>query len=232
MKTTSIFKYAFTIIGLGLLYGAYILFSDTQVFLKTAVSTNGTVVDLIRSESSDSVTYSPIVNFHDKNGQLTEITSSSSSNPPSYFKGEIVEVLYQESFPEDAKINDFFALWGGATILGAIGAVFFLIGFSIIMYASMKGKKIKYLKTHGVSIKATIQGVEYNSSLVVNGRSPYKILAQWKNPTTNDLHIFSSENIWFDPSDHINNKELTVLMARNNPKKYHVDTSFLPKIAS
>ncbi len=232
MKTISILKYVFSIIGLGLLYGAYILFSDTQTFLKTAVSTNGTVVELVRSRSNDSITYSPIVNFHDKSGQLTEIISSSSSNPPGYFKGEVVEVLYQESFPKDAKINGFFALWGGAIILGAIGAVFFLIGFSIIMYARLKGKKIKYLKEHGVSVKATIQGVEYNSSLVVNGRSPYQILAQWKNPTTSDLHIFSSENIWFDPTDHINNKELTVLMEKNNPKKYYVDTSFLPKIAS
>jgi hypothetical protein len=116
--------------------------------------------------------------------------------------------------------------------LGGIGAVFFLVGFSIILFGSIKGKKIEYLRKNGIPIKAKVQSVKTNDSFEVNGRNPYQIYAQWKNPATSELHIFSSENIWFDPTDHIKNDEITVLIEKDNPNKYYVDISFLPKVAS
>jgi len=58
--------------------------------------TEGTVTELIRVESSDSITYKPVIEFNNQNGSLIEFTSSSSSNPPSYSRGETVEVLYEE----------------------------------------------------------------------------------------------------------------------------------------
>lgn len=129
-----------------MLIGAFFLFTNTQDFLKNALTADGTVVELIRSRSSDSNTYRPVVKFETKDGSIIEFTSSSGSNPPSYSEGEIVEVLYQGWSPEQAKINGFFSLWGVPTILGGIGAVFFIVGFSIILLGSLKGKKIEYLK--------------------------------------------------------------------------------------
>lgn len=232
MRTISIVKYTFTVVGLGMLVGAFFLFTNTQAFLKSALTADGTVVELVRSRSSDSDTYRPVVKFLTQDGSTIEFTSSSGSNPPSYSRGEIVEILYQETFPERAKVNGFFSLWGAPTILGGLGSVFFLVGFSIILLGSLKGKKIEYLRKNGIPIKAKFQNVEINGSLEVNGRNPYKICAQWKTPTTSEIHLFSSENIWFDPTEHINTDEITVLIERDNPKKYHVDISFLPKIAS
>ncbi len=231
MRTISIVKYAFAMVGLGMLIGAFFLYENTQNFLENALTAEGTVIELVRSKSSDSTTYRPVVEFETQGGSRVEFTSSSGSNPPSYSEGEIVEVLYQESAPEQAKINSFFSLWGASTILGGMGSVFFLAGLSIILYGSIKGKKIEYLRKNGIPIKAKFQSVEINSSLKVNGRNPYQICVQWKNPTTSELHVFNSENIWFDPTDHINNDEITVLIEKDNPKKYYVDISFLPKIA-
>lgn len=232
MKTISVIKYTFTVLGLGMLFGAFTFYTNTQDFLKNALTTSGTVVELVSSRSSDSTTYRPVVEFKTQDGKLVEFTSSSGSNPPSFSEGEIVEVLYQESSPERAKINSFFSLWGGSTILGGLGAVFFIVGFSIILFGSLKSKRIKYLKENGTPIKAKFQSVEINGSLKVNGRNPYQIYVQWKNPATSELHIFKSENIWFDPTDHINTDEITVLIEKNNPKKHYVDISFLPKVAS
>lgn len=232
MKAVSILKYVFTAIGLGLLVGTFFSYKSTQDFLGSALATEGTVIELVRSRSSDSVTYKPVVRFMTRDGSLIEFMSSSGSNPPSYYEGERVEVLYQEFSPQQAKINGFFSLWGLSLILGILGAVFALVGLSIILFGKLKGRKIKYLKENGISVNARFTGVEINSSLEVNGRNPYRISAQWKNPATSELHIFNSENIWFDPSDHIDRDELTVLIEKDNPKKYHVDTSFLPKVAS
>ncbi len=232
MRTISIVKYVFTLVGLGMLIGAFTLYNNTQGFIQNSLVTDGRVVALASSRTSDSTIYRPVVEFNTREGSVVEFTSSSGSNPPSYSEGEIVEVLYQEATPEQAKINAFFSLWGGATILASLGAVFFLVGFSIVLFGSLKGKKLKYLKHNGTVIKAKLQSVEVNHSLNVNGRNPYQIFVQWKNPATNELHLFNSENIWFDPTDHIIADELTVLIDQENPKKYHVDVSFLPDIAA
>jgi hypothetical protein len=42
--------------------------------------------------------------------------------------------------------------------------------------------------------------------------------------------VFTSENVWFDPSAHLGN-ELTVFIERDNPKRYYVDLTMLPRLA-
>lgn len=230
MKIVSIIKYLITVVGLGMLFGAFSLYTNTQDFISGAVAANGKVIELVRS--SDSTTYKPVVQFKTKNGKIVQFTSSSGSNPPSYSQGDVVEVLYEESSPNQAKIKGLFSLWGWAIILGVLGTVFSLIGLSIIAFGYLKNKKINYLKRNGTPIIANFQSVEVNGSLEVNGRNPYQICVQWKNPATSELHIFNSENIWFDPTDHINQEEIIVLIEKDNPGKYYVDISFLPKFAS
>ena len=227
-----IVKYILTLLGLAMLVGAYFLYSGTQRFLETAVSTQGTVIDLRRSRSSDSDTYAPVVEFNTSDGALIEFTSSTSSNPPSYTKGETVEVLYQEASPYNAKIKSFFSLWGAAAIVGGLGSIFFLIGFSIIFFGVKRSKMVEHLKKSGTRVNAEFQSVQLNTSLSVNGRHPYQILAQWQNPTTSEIHLFNSDNLWFDPTDHIKTDVIEVLIDTQNPKEYYVDTSFLPKLAS
>lgn len=231
MKTVSIIKYTFAVVGIGMLLGAFFLYKNTQAFLQSAVTTNGTVTEVVRSRSNNSTTYRPVVKFKTESGQLIEFTSSTGSSPASYARGEVVEVLYEADAPSKAKINGFFALWALPTILGSMGAVFSLITLSILFMGKKNAQKIEYLKRNGTSIKAKFQRVEVNGSVKVNRKSPYQISAQWINPNTSELHIFHSENIWFDPTDHIKNEEIMVLIDRNNPKKYYVDISFLPKVA-
>lgn len=231
MGALSKIKYVFTVLGILMLVGAFSLYNNTQKFLDGAITAEGTVIELLKSRSSDSTTYTPLVQFTTKNNEVVDFTSLVSSNPPSYKTGESVEVLYQEASPDDAKIKSYFSLWGGATIVGALGVVFFLVGSSIFLFGKRKQQKIQFLQQSGIPIKSKFKSVEINRSFESNGRSPYQIYAQWLNPATSELHVFKSENIWFNPSDHIRTDEITVLIENNNPKKYHMDISFLPKLA-
>lgn len=231
MKSMAIVKYLFATVGLGLLVGAYLTYTNTQDFLQNASSASGTVTELVRSVSDDSTTYRPVVEFTTANGDKIEFTSSSGSNPPSYSRGEIVDVFYDQSKPEQAKINGFFSLWGMSLILGGIGTVFSIFGISIIVADHLKSKKIDYLLTNGVPIRANFNKVEINNSVKANGRRPYRIFAQWLDPNTGMMQIFHSDNIWFDPTDHIPSDQITVLIENNNPKNYHIDLSFLPKVS-
>ena len=192
----------------------------------------GTVVELVRSQSSDSTTYRPVVRYSTQSGEQVEFTSSAGSNPPSYSKGEQVEVLYQPLQPAQARINGFFPLWGGPMVIAGLGGVFFLVGAGIVLVTLMKSRSDEYLKKHGTAVETKFQSVEINTGLKVNGRSPFRVITQWQNPATAELHLFTSNNLWFDPTDHIGGRKIMVLIERNNPRKYYMDLSFLPKLAS
>jgi Protein of unknown function (DUF3592) len=233
MKTIAVIKYLFSGIGLAMLAAALFWYQSVKAFVAGASVAQGTVVELVRSQSgSDSPTYRPVVRFNASDGQAIEFTSKMGSNPPSYRKGEKVEVFYKPADPQNAMINGFFSLWGGPVIVGGLGAVFFLVGGGIWLFARLKGQRDEYLMTHGTPIQTKFQSVELNNSLTVNGANPFRVVTQWQDPATSELHVFKSNNLWFDPSDYIKQRQITVFIEANNPKKYFVDLSFLPKLAS
>lgn len=244
MKAVTIVIYVFSIVGIGLLAGACLMAVNARNLLADASFAEGEVVDLRqsrsvsgmrgvsqrRSESSDSISYHPVISFRAADGSMITFSSPIGSNPPGYYIGETVEVLYHSSNPQKARINSFVSLWAGPLLLGGLGLVFFIIGFSIILVTRLKAKNIKSLKDKGVPVQTKFESVGLNESVSVNGRSPYVIFTQWINPATSRIHIFKSENIWFDPSGHIPEKDITVLIEQGNPEKYYVDTSFLPRL--
>jgi hypothetical protein len=238
MKTIAIIKYVFSAIGIAMLAGALFWVQNIRSFLAQASTAQGTVIELVHSRSSSSSssnssgTWAPVVRFVTANGEKIEFTSGTSSNPPGYSQGESVEVLYDAGKPRDARINGFGSLWLGPMIFGGLGSIFFLIGGGIILFSVLHGRKEEYLKQNGTRILTTFQSVELNTSLAVNGRHPFRVFTQWTNPTTSEIHVFASDNLWFDPSPHINNRAITVFIEPGNPKKYYVDLSFLPKLAA
>ena len=234
MKRTSVSHYVFAAMGFCMLLGALYFYQNTQDFLKNAVTTNGTVIENERSTHrrkgrSEAVTYHPVIAFKTDNGSALEFTSSAGTNKKTYAKGDVVEVLYLKSSPQEAKMNSFFSLWGVSVILGALGAVFLIVGYSIIFFAGQRRKKIAYLKQNGVAVTALVKEVAVNTKLKVNGKRPYQIIAQWNNPRTSTPLTLKSENIWFDPAPHIKDDKISVLIDRENPKTYYVDISFLPE---
>lgn len=232
MKALNVLKYIFTICGLGMFLGSFFMYLSINKFLKTAIMAQGTVVELQSVRSAKSTTYKPLVTFNDKNGAKIEFTSGDSSNPPSYDVGEKIEVLYNPKKPQDAKIKSFSSLWMGVLIICIAGAVFFAVGFSFFISEKKKRALIGFLKQNGTKIETDFQSVNLNTSVKLNGRNPFQILSQWQNPATSKIHVFASDDIWFDPTNFIKTNIITVIIDKNNPKKYQVDLSFLPESES
>jgi len=231
VKIISIIKYAFSFIGICLLAGAFFIYQNTSDFISHALTADGTVIEYDKYKSDGTTMYSPVVRFTTAEGIAIEFRSSVGTSSPPYSIGDTVGVLYLPANPEKANINSISGLWTGAIILSILGSIFFLIGFVIIFIGFFKQNKAKRLKEQGQKIKAKFQSVERNLALSVNGKNPYQILSQWQNPKTKKLHIFKSDDIWFDPSDFITENEITVFIERDNPNKYHVDISFLPEVS-
>ncbi|WP_085901275.1 DUF3592 domain-containing protein [Kiloniella majae] len=235
MKTIKILKYIFMSVGLITLSVMGIWSYTTHNFVDNAHSAQGTVIDLIQSRSSsssstsNSYVYRPEVIFQTATGEEVTFQSSTGSNPPAYNRGEKVSVLYNPENPQDAKIDGTLSLWLGPLILGVIGFIFSAFGIGLSVYFYKKEKLKNYLLRHGSHVTARIDSITENTSVRVNGRYPFQITAQWQDPVSGTLHLFKSDNIWFNPTDHIQRDTVTVLVDQSDPEKYFVDLSFLPK---
>ncbi|WP_297474794.1 DUF3592 domain-containing protein [uncultured Photobacterium sp.] len=223
-------KILFSIIGICFLIGSVFSSIITFDFIKATVIGSGEVIGLAESRSDNSSSYAPVVYFSDSNDIGYEFTSSVSSNPPSYQVGEFVEVMYLESNPNEAKINEFFSLWGLPLILAFFGMVFSSIGFGMLVFDLLKNRKGNYLVENGLKVEAKFSSVEINYSLQVNGRNPYRIVAEWLDPESNHIYIYKSKNLWFDPTDYIRNEYISVYVDKAKPKKHYLDVSFLPTV--
>lgn len=230
-KPVKLVATVFLIVGLGLLVGGAYALSSTHEFIQKSETANGTVVDLERSRSRRSTTYHPVVRFTARDGKEYEVRSSAGSNPPGYRIGEGVRVFYDPDDPDHARIDSFFSLWGIPTMLGGMGLVFALAGGGMIYLPRRAAERRRFLLLHGSPVQTQFQTVERNTSIKVNGRSPWRIVSQWQNPATGRIHLFHSENLWFDPSSYVQAKEITVYLDRQNAKRYAMDTRFLPKMA-
>ncbi|WP_199325799.1 DUF3592 domain-containing protein [Nodosilinea sp. FACHB-141] len=214
-----------------MLAATFFTYTNTNTFLKDAIKTEGTVIELIRSQSDDSVTYQPVVVFVSQEGEEIEFTSPSGSNPPSYSKGQAVEIFYLPNNPQKAEINEFFSLWGLPTILGALGSIFSTVGTGLLVVPMIKEREEKYLRQQGTPIEAKFKSIDVDTTVSVNGNHPFRIMTQWQNPSTTEIHVFKSSCLWYDPSEFMTGDSITVFIERENPKKYFVDLSFLPKLA-
>jgi hypothetical protein len=230
MKKLWFVKLIFLFIGTGLLVGAYFLYQSTASFIEGAEEAPGTVINLSRS-GSDEPTYYPEVEFKTREGQEVVFFSSTGSNPASYSVGEKVVVLYEPENPTNAEIKSFFSLWAGALIVGGIGVVFFLVGGIMVLVTVASARKKEYLLESGSTVETTFHNVSLNTRVSVNGRHPFRIYSQWQNPDTGKVHVFESEDIWFDPSEYIPEQPIVVYLERHKPSRYYMDISFLPELA-
>lgn len=230
MKTMRIISWVFTLVGVLLLLGAALLWNSTHRFMASASRLQGTVVELIEKRDSDGATYSPVVRFIAPDGREVTYTESFSGNPAPYDVGENVEVLYSRENPDEPRIKGFMSLWLVPAILGGLGSIFTLIGGGVLFARHTGQRKKNYLMAYGTAIQTDFQGVERNTSFEVNGRHPWRIASQFLDPATNKLRVFHSENLWFDPSRFVTAKQVTVLLDPKNPKRYHMDVSFLPAL--
>ncbi|MET3371069.1 hypothetical protein ABIC89_000102 [Variovorax boronicumulans] len=144
MNPTRLITRIFTLVGALMLLGAWLLYQNTTKFIASAGKAQGEVIALQSAGSSsrsNSPTWRPLVRFTLPSGAIVEFSPSSSSNPPAYDKGEVVGVFFNPANPQDARLDGFFDLWGGAAIVGGLGAIFLAMG--VAMHFLLAGAPVK-----------------------------------------------------------------------------------------
>lgn len=126
-----IFEWLFYPIGLGCIVYSVMVYINTRKFLSDCIRADGKVIDLVRSTDQGTgvnrfVSYAPVFEFTDRNGQSHKVTSDESSSLASFSIGQQVVVLYEPDKPMQARINTFMQIWGGSIIFGIVGTSFIL----------------------------------------------------------------------------------------------------------
>ena len=231
MKAKNTILTLFLIIGLLFLGGAVWSLSSSLDLTKNGVAATGTIIDLDVDVSEDnSKTYFPIIEFTTQDNQQVEFRSSMGSSRYRGSIGQHIEVLYDPINPRSAVIDSTFGVYGTSIITGIFGVVFTLIGGIPTLIGRLKKRNGARLMREGLPIQVKITEVAENTMIQVNRRSPFQVIADVHDKDTNSIKRYKSENIYFDPSPYIDREMVTVYVDKQNPNKYHMDVSFLPKI--
>lgn len=137
MKMPTFFK-AFIAIGLGLLLAAAYFKERADDLVDVAHEAPGVVVAVERRGNG---TFSPVVEWTDHTGTKRKLYSAVSTQPPRFFEGEQVSVLYDPAdpkYPVNARIKSTLELWGAAIFFFVFGC-FWLFVTIVSWYVWSKG---------------------------------------------------------------------------------------------
>lgn len=218
----------FAIIGTGLLVGdAYTLRSQWS-FVEHSQKAQGMVTQMVRKVSNrknTSDTFAPQVRFVLPDGSVHEFTSEVSSAWKMYSVGQPVKVLYDPAKPDVAEIDGFLAIWTVPLILGILGVTFSGIGYISLAWIIRRKRFCAYLLQNGIKIPATGGRVERDCSMRINKQCAWRIVCEAD--YNGERRMFKSDRIWSNPTEKIRDKQVTIAIDPNDPKKYCVDLSVL-----
>ena len=141
----------FSMIGVSFLAWGLIEYQRTLEFLDSAVTVQGEVTEVRKINKADGPTYRPVIRYTDHTGMQREFEPNYSTNPPAYFKGEKLELLYDPrdpKYPLHVRTNDRLGLWFKAAGLSIFGALFLVVVW-VVNYLYSKGGQITFGKQSG-----------------------------------------------------------------------------------
>lgn len=227
MKKTKAALWMFVIVGVLLLVSAVFVYSQRVTELSTMIPADGTVVVL--SERGCLT-----VQFKTFENRSVRFGGNVCQRPPAYDLGQGVPVLYSPQNPNKAYIDDFTHKWFLSTAIGGLALGFLGIGGVFVWTVTLNGwraeRRINRLKVTGRQLNALLMGAERDESINLNGQNPWRIVAQWLDPNTNQVRLFYSKHFWFDPSPYLKGKHIQVWIDPQRPQHYCIDTDILPKL--
>lgn len=211
--------------GLALLGGAGWVEKSARAFDATALSASGTVIDMDTRSSDDGYVYAPVVEWRDTAGTRHRFVGEVASSPPAYDRGETVAIRFPPGLPGKARIADFSNRYLMTLVLGGLGAVFALVGGAIAFFYWRRRRTVAHLKQRGIPVEAKFVETRVDTSITVDGRHPFRVVAQAVHPSTGKVGRFESDPVWVDPTDALAGGTVRVLLDPQDAGSHFVDLS-------
>ena len=121
----------------------------------------------------------------------------------------------------------------GRLIPVLISLAFVAAGIAIMVAERRAAKKEADLRQNGRLIQADFQEVEFHTTKSNDDDSStkwFQLVAQWHDSASNQIFIFRSRNLRFNPTDYVQIQTVPVYVDPADPTRYHMDLSFLPQV--
>lgn len=215
----------FLVVGLVLMGGGIWAWSAHNRISSDGLRTQATVIDLEyrRDASQDGGGWAAVFEYQDRDGKTHIHRPNSTSNPPAYSHGETVDIFYLPDAPEQAMVDDFMGRWLLTTILSGMGAVFILLGGSMLAL-HLRGKHTQArLQKEGVEVLAKFTRCDPDPGIVVQGRTPWRVSAQAQDLESGKYSSYLSPPIWVDLTEALSGKTVPVLVDPSDDGSYWMD---------
>ncbi len=173
--------------------------------------------------------YHPIVKYTPEGGTEIEFKGHTGSNPPEHKPGDTVKVIYNPQNPSEAMIDSFLDLYRTPLIPAGLGVFLLALFVSLPLMGYYEKKYYAWMAENAKRVTGRVTGITLDTSIKVNGRSPWVIEVEFGDFKTGEMRMAKSYPLWIDPAPFLNGNEITVLIDPRKPKKHKLDLSFLPK---
>lgn len=217
--------------GVLLLAIAAFLFVQRAQFVGDALSADGVVVGFEkRATSMQSAAMSdryisvPVVEFTDRNGNKVRFTESTGGvGNDALRKGDSVTVFYDPEQPASAKLATFFHLWAAVLVVGALGLVFFIIGFMLFFVPFLQRRRRLQLQRNGLQTAGEIVSIKENRKITVGGKHPVQLEVRCCSPDSGKELVLTSHSFWDQLIPESKGKKVNVYIDPKRPDRYFVD---------
>lgn len=110
-----------------------------------------------------------------------------------------------------------------------VGVSVACIGLSIMLGRLRRRNLAMQLMRHGRAVEARVTDVQDDGLFQVSGHAPYRIVAQWVDPATGEVHIFRSWKVLNDPRVFLRHDHVVVYIDPQRSERHFLDISFLPE---
>ena len=207
----------FFVVGMSLLISGIGVLRSTQKFLNRAEVIEGTISDIqVRYDSDGDAHHSVFVRYSYE-GQEYETGLSEYSS--SMHIGQSIRLYVDPRNPYSVRSKSM-AYFLPIMLMG-MGALFACVGLPFILSVLKKSFSRKLLLQNGNCVNATIVASDVNTHYSVNGRHPYYVDCQYRDPYSGMTYLYRSGHIWEDPYQFVGG-QIPVYVDPKKPSKYYV----------
>lgn len=231
MKKNNIVTIIFSIFagtGVVLILVAAFIWGNERRFRQKAVEVTGEIVEIFtgyddyghRGDYGRRISHDVYVTYTFEGETYERVRLNEYSS--SMYEGKSITLFCDPDNPRKVKtgLGLYLAFW----VVGGIGILFSCIGIIPLIIFHRKKARKKYLLANGRVLHATVERIDRDTSLAVNGQNPYVIYCTWKDEYTDVLYRFKSENLWTDPGYAFDKgSEITVYVDGKDYSRYYVE---------
>lgn len=211
----------FLIMGILFIAGGIVSYIEGKQFAKRSKKVTATIADIVSYyDSEDELRHHVYVDYEYEGEQYTDIMLDSYSS--GMHEGNDIDLLIDPEDPYSVRTP------GGYVILGAVfsglGVIFALVGGIALVVGSVHRKKVGRLLETGRRLYATVEAIDYNKTITVNGEHPLVLKCSYYDEGTGVTYRFKSNNLWTNPEIvYPVGSTVPVYVDMDDYSKYHVD---------